>query len=507
MELDEIDRIVPQVQCCVCGIVIPSNPSNMCPNCIRAHVDITGEIQKEYIIVYCPECNRYHQPPKFWGRADFESRELLTLCLKKIKGLAKFSLIDASFIWTEPHSKRLKVKITLQKEIFSNTVIQQTAQIEYEVLWQQCPTCQKVATGQPQWDAVVQLRQKVEHKRTFLYLEQIVLKHRMHEDVTRIESHPDGLDFFYGHKSHAMSFVDFVSAQAPTTRRDACQLVSHDSKSNTAVQHHTFSLELAPLCREDLVVLPPQLHTKLGGLGPLVLVFKVYSSIVFLDPRTLRAGEITSTFYWKHSFDVLASSRRMVEFYVIDISLTGVANGKFQQAIATVCLSSEVGQSREWIVQTHLGNILNPGDLAKGYFMESLNVNNDDLEKYRPDQIQDVILVRKHFPAQQSRRHLRQWKLKKLDTVEAASLRPQNREQQETEWREFEDEVERDKELRKDIPVYKDIVKKPSRPLAQTDEAADDDDEEAPVVELSEMLDELRVDDEQDGSRPKRERE
>lgn len=26
-------------------------------------------------------------------------------------------IIDASFIWTEPHSKRIKVKITVQQEV------------------------------------------------------------------------------------------------------------------------------------------------------------------------------------------------------------------------------------------------------------------------------------------------------------------------------------------------------------------------------------------------------
>jgi NMD protein affecting ribosome stability and mRNA decay len=26
-------------------------------------------------------------------------------------------LVDAGFIWTEPHSKRIKVKLTIQKEV------------------------------------------------------------------------------------------------------------------------------------------------------------------------------------------------------------------------------------------------------------------------------------------------------------------------------------------------------------------------------------------------------
>lgn len=60
-------------------------------------------------------------------KCELESRELLSLCLKRLKGLNKVDtcrrahlqvrLVDAGFIWTEPHSKRLKVKLTIQQEV------------------------------------------------------------------------------------------------------------------------------------------------------------------------------------------------------------------------------------------------------------------------------------------------------------------------------------------------------------------------------------------------------
>ncbi|KAK3234729.1 hypothetical protein CYMTET_55024 [Cymbomonas tetramitiformis] len=40
-----------------------------------------------------------------------------------------------------------------------------------------CEQCSKVAANADQWTAVAQVRQHVEHKRTFLYLEQLILKH------------------------------------------------------------------------------------------------------------------------------------------------------------------------------------------------------------------------------------------------------------------------------------------------------------------------------------------
>ncbi|KAK7201217.1 NMD3 family [Novymonas esmeraldas] len=522
--------MVPQVQCCVCGLVIDSNPSNMCPNCLRAHVDITDDLQKEYIIIHCPECGRYLQPPKYWARAELESRELLTLCLKRIKGLNssagsnsnanKAKLVDAKFLWTEPHSKRIKLRLTVQKEVFNNIVIQQACVLEYVVTWQQCTMCQKVATGQPQWDACVQLRQKVNHKKTFLYLEQIILKKRLHENFIRIEGQPDGLDFFFAHKSHAMNFLEFLNKMAPVTRRDAVQLVSHDSKNNTAVQHFTFALDIAPLCREDLILIPYKDYylKSLGGMGPLVLVHKVFSSVVFMDPRTLRAGEVTGTLYWKKPFTSLQTSRELVEFYVLECQLLPVTNGTYQLGLVTVCLSDEVGEGREWIVQSHLGGVLRPGDLVKGYLLEGRIFNNEDLDagRYKTEQLQDVILVRKHFPSQKARRNRRLWKLKKLDIVtsqgEATKISGPARRggganassganHVDDDEGEFEDEIERDAELRKDVAIYRmmdEEVAARRGVAAAAGSAADaeyEDDEDLPEIALEEMLDELQVDD------------
>ena len=48
------------------------------------------------------------RPP--WVYCEVESKELLAICLKKIKGLNRVKLIDASFRWTEEHSKRIRVE-------------------------------------------------------------------------------------------------------------------------------------------------------------------------------------------------------------------------------------------------------------------------------------------------------------------------------------------------------------------------------------------------------------
>ncbi|KAJ1972220.1 ribosome-binding protein, partial [Dimargaris cristalligena] len=83
------------ILCCSCGTAIPPNPANMCETCIRSEVDITEGIPKQATIHFCRNCERYLQPPTQWIPCVLESRELLTLCIKKLKGLNKVRLIDA----------------------------------------------------------------------------------------------------------------------------------------------------------------------------------------------------------------------------------------------------------------------------------------------------------------------------------------------------------------------------------------------------------------------------
>jgi nonsense-mediated mRNA decay protein 3 len=88
-------------------------------------------------LFWCRGCGRYQKPP--YVRVELESREMLALCLQKIKGLNKeVKLVDASFIWTEPHSKRIKVKLTIQKEVFHGAILQQQFVVEFVVQNQQC---------------------------------------------------------------------------------------------------------------------------------------------------------------------------------------------------------------------------------------------------------------------------------------------------------------------------------------------------------------------------------
>jgi len=56
---------------------------------------------------------------------------------------------------------------------------------------------------------------EVPHKRTFSYLEQLILKHNAQKDTISIKEVCDGLDFFYSSKNHALKMVEFFASVAP----------------------------------------------------------------------------------------------------------------------------------------------------------------------------------------------------------------------------------------------------------------------------------------------------
>ena len=162
--------------CCTCGVAIEPNSANMCLGCIRKEVDITSGLLKQITMPSCRSCGRYLSANGLqWILAEPESRELLGICLKKCKigsgsgsgsgsgGSGGVKLVEGGFLWTEPHSKRLKVKVTVQKEVFANTVLQQTYVVDVMLVNQQCTDCEKIM-AQNTWKAVVQVRQKVSHQ-------------------------------------------------------------------------------------------------------------------------------------------------------------------------------------------------------------------------------------------------------------------------------------------------------------------------------------------------------
>lgn len=311
--------------------------------------------------------------------------------------------------------------------------------------------------------ATVKLRQKSNHKKSLYYLEQLILKHKIHDmysfDVKEV-SH--GCDFLFYKSNEASKFIDFIKSLLPV-------FVTQNKDSEN------FKMELCQVTKYDVVCLPPGLYNSMGNFGPIIVCFKVNTSLYFIDPNTLMAGEVnTEQFFHKEksAFKPLFQTPP-VKYLVMDIEkLYDQKNGGFQLARVQVCKESEIGIDNQGTsTMTHLGNILQPGDLVFGYDLKNANLNDENLESYKQIKIPDVILTRKYYERPNKRFWLlRKWKIEREDDYE-----------------EFLDELEEDKEMRSKINLYKDNNMK-----MDTDEH-EKKLKNIPHVSLEELLDNLKL--------------
>lgn len=493
MEVSTDLNATERILCCLCGVAIAPNPANMCVNCLKSQVDITEGISSQVTIFFCRGCGRYQNNQTQWITANLESHELLSLCLKKVKGLNKsVRLVDAGFIWTEPHSRRLKVKLTIQKEVFNSTIMQQTFVVEYVCSPCQCPDCARSYTEHT-WTATTQIRQKTKHKRTFFYLEQCMIKTGVASKAVNIKEMPGGLDFFWLGKTESGALLEFLKSVVPCQSKESRKLITQDDHNNFKKYKFTLYIEIAPICKHDLAVLPPKLVTTLGGVSPLMVCFRVSSGLHLIDPLTLKIVLVSSTQYWRHPFRPALTQEQLINYVVLDIekgevgnkqNKDGEDNDKVCLAEVTVVRDSDFGvNDRQFQLVTHLGNILKVGDTVGGYDLTNSNINEDELKGFKGE-LPECVLVKKMY--QKANRQNRSWKLKKMD-IEAPErpLKKSELQKQEADYEMFLRDVEEDSDLRSHVNVYR-------RPGEAAKAAADEDDDDLP--DITEMLDDLGFD-------------
>jgi nonsense-mediated mRNA decay protein 3 len=273
----------------------------------------------------------------------------------------------------------------------------------------------------------------------------------------------------------------------------------------------TFSCELIPICKDDLVALPVKLAKSIGSISPLALCYRVGTAINLLDPNTLQTAEVPSSIYWRTPFKNLADVQELVEFVVLDMEVTGQQNGRFHLAEVTVARASDLGvNDKTYFTRTHLGGVLHPGDSVLGYHLTGTNFNNPQFEQLElsnsySSTIPDVMLVKK-FYARKKKPKSRSWKLRRMDRDEGELL-PKKADQQrlETDYEMFLRDVEEDPELRSTVALYKAKQQQKtqdamhgieSMSIGNTEES---EDEEVPRINMDELLDdfdELNVQDE-----------
>lgn len=505
MEIDSAPIALPHKQtnaatilCCNCGVPIDGTAAAgaLCFDCVKLSVDASEGIQREATLHTCRDCERWLSPPSQWVAATPESRELLALCLRKLRGLNKTRIIDASFLWTEPHSRRIKVKITVQQEAFEGAIIQQTFQVEYVVNYQQCPDCAKSYTANV-WRASVQVRQKVPHKRTFLYLEQLMLKHGAHREAINIKEVQDGIDFFFSQRNHAEKFIDFLNSVSPVRVKKSQELISVDIHQSKKSYKFTYSAEIVPICRDDLVALPIKLAKSIGNITPVSLCYRIGTSINLIDPNTLQIADIPTAIYWRAPFTNLADVRELVEFIVLDIEPLGPSKGRFTLAECTVARASDLGSNdRTYFCRTHLGSVLHAGDSVMGYQLTGTNFNNSQLEDIEnsstyASQIPDVLLVKKHY-ARRRKPKSRAWRLKRMARDEGELLpKKADQDRMDADYEMFLRDVEEDPELRQTLALYKAQQKQKAADEMSMATTEDGEEEDVPAIDVNELLEDM----------------
>lgn len=478
----------------------------MCSTCANSLINITDSITTQALISFCKTCGRYSRPP--WVRLKPESNEMMSFLLSKVKGLKGLKLIDSNFIWTEPHSKKIKIKLTVQKEI--DKILKQSSLIvDFTEEWTQCDDCKKTFTPHT-WNACVQVRQKVNHKRTFLYLEQAVLKHKMHDKALNIKEKPEGVDFFFKNRSHANTFSDFVHSILPGKIKQSKQLVSHDQWSNVYNYKYTYMIEIAPLSKDDIIVLNKEQFKQLGGIGPVMLCYKISTNIHLVDPLTFEIIEFDENTYWKHNFRSYIDRECLEEFVIqnieievdyktlnnsksvtatsiyneVDMENNSLSNNNYSKStnykntknkvntssvnnafknkrnnhkfkIARVdctkinCNNSSSGDGvKLYSFRTHLGDKLRIGDVALGYDLTAINNNvfECDISNFP-----EIVLVKKKHNRSNNKRL---WKLKRMDIEKEKKIVKDKNNNEEKQYEDFLQDLEEDKEITNNVNIY-----------------------------------------------------
>ena len=372
-----------KIQCCLCGALTTYNSSKVCITCLQTRINLTESISKDQTLQVCRYCEKYNRPP--WLEAKLESAELLNICLTRIKHLQKFKIIDSGFIYTEPHSRRIKVRVKIQQEV-EGVLMEQECVVLFVVDDTQCDDCKKTFTPHT-WTAKVQVRQKAEHMKTLHHLEHQILEAGVNKDFKEVKQKDHGFDVLFVEKGPAKKFVDFLVGHLPAQVKYSKQLISTDFKSNVYNYKHTFVAEVPPVCKDDLIVLP--LSQSIPGMGRMLLCTKVTTQLHLLDVSSLAVYEMKPSQFWKSPFSVHATRGHLTEFIILDIEPT--QSSRFDVELAR-SNDDHFGQTT-YRIWSHIGKGLSAGDTVLCYDMSSI-VNHqwdDAIIESSPD----VIIVKK----------------------------------------------------------------------------------------------------------------
>lgn len=369
------------ILCYKCGVVIEPRLYNLCERCTSMSVTISDKIKKLINVDWCKGCERYLNKPRTWSKYEWGSRELLIFLIKSNNSLNTFDIIDSNFVYTEEHSKRMILAITLEK-----SGIRENLEIRYTIRNKQCSDCEKIEAKQ-HWRAVVQVRHRLEHPRIFILLEQLIIKNKMYNETTNIKTRKGGIDFYFTDRTLATKLVNFIESVLPVKIILSERLISKDIQNSISNYKFSYSVEIAPICVDDVIILEKSFANNLG-IGNITLVKKVSNTIIILDPYLLKTVKINNNQFWanKDKINVLISSKNLVPFTIIEIG----RQLRLYDNLKLVPITVTKNDSTLLETKTHLGASIKEDDVVLGYDISSFNGSNKTTDT------PDIIIVRKN---------------------------------------------------------------------------------------------------------------
>ncbi|CAL5190586.1 unnamed protein product [Lathyrus oleraceus] len=263
-EEDDVDIMIPDqtfltIPCSQCKLPIqPNSPSTLCLKCFRSKNDsITLGLPNKLYLLHCPQCKTYSEPLKSWIKLQLQPKQLLDFCiilLEKNLSFNNIRLVRYQTIPSQPNSNIIKIRATVQKEVINGESLQQSYLVEFVQHNRVCESCARVQPDHDEWNFVVQLRQHACLMRSFFRLDHAIPKHRVAANAVRINKMKHGIDYFFSNRIHANKLPDFIKGRVPVRISESKELVSHDIDE----YRYTFSVEVCPICRQDLIFLPPK---------------------------------------------------------------------------------------------------------------------------------------------------------------------------------------------------------------------------------------------------------
>jgi nonsense-mediated mRNA decay protein 3 len=175
--------------------------------------------------------------------------------------------------------------------------------------------------------------------------------------------------------------------------------------------------------------------------------------------------------YWKYQFGALCGRDRLVQFIVLNIENTdyevnvsrAAARQKFKMVQVEIARASDFGKNdKTFIVNTHLGEILNYNDTVLCYDLDAMNMMELDIMDSCNKAMPQVIIVKKTFPKFRKVQRDRVWKLKHLaiKAVDDANIHKGKEkkgkpEKTNKDLEMFKNEIEDDMDMRSKINLYR----------------------------------------------------